>query len=290
MVAKNDFRKGALLMSLAMVVFATQDGASRYLSENYSVELVLMIRFWFYAAFAIALAARQPGGIREQLRSKKPIFQSFRVFILIVEIYITVLAFVKIGLINTISIFMSYPLMVAVLSVPFLGEKIGWRRWSAISFGFIGILIILQPSKAVFSSFALIPLLSAFLFACYGVATRYVAYYDDAMKSFFWTGIVGAICATIGGIYSWEPIARHDMIWMVLLSLSGILGHFLLIKAYEIAEASSIQPFCYLHLVFITFIGISFFNETVTLPIFIGALFIVGAGLFTFWRTHISEQ
>jgi drug/metabolite transporter (DMT)-like permease len=89
-----------------------------------------------------------------------------------------------------------YFLLVAALSGPLLGEKVGWRRWTAIGIGFVGVLIVLQPGVQVFSPYALIPLLAAFLFALYGLLTRYVARKDAASVTFFWAGVVGAVAIT----------------------------------------------------------------------------------------------
>jgi drug/metabolite transporter (DMT)-like permease len=83
-----------------------------------------------------------------------------------------VLAFTLIGLVETHAVFTTYPLLVAALSGPVLGEKVGWRRWTAIAIGFVGVLIILQPGAGVFSPVALVPLLAAFMFALYALLTR----------------------------------------------------------------------------------------------------------------------
>ncbi len=96
-----------------------------------------------------------------------------------------VIAFVKLGLVEAHAVFTCYPLLVAALSGPVLGESVGWRRWTAIGIGFVGVLIILQPGMHVFSPWAIVPLICAFLFALYGLLTRYVARKDAASVSLF---------------------------------------------------------------------------------------------------------
>jgi drug/metabolite transporter (DMT)-like permease len=177
-------------------------------------------------------------------------------------------------------------LLIAALSGPILGERVGWRRWTAIGVGFIGVLIILQPGFRVFSPYALVPLASAAMFALYGLLTRYAARKDTAATSFFWTGTVGAVAMTIIGIWFWEPMSRPDWAWMALLCVTGALGHWLLIKCYEVSEASAVQPFAYLQLVFAASLGIVVFGETVELNVAIGAAVVVTAGLFTLWRAR----
>ena len=280
---------GILLMSATALVFALQDGMSRHLAANYNVWMVVMIRFWFFAIFAVALASRR-GGVGAVMRSRMPWLQTARGLLLVVEICIMVLAFIKLGLIATHAIFVSYPLIVAALSGPVLGEHVGWRRWTAIGVGFLGVLIILQPGVAVFSPWALVPLLSAFMFALYGLLTRYVAQGDAAMTSFLWTGVVSAIAITPVGLWFWEPMSAVDWGWMLTLCFSAAIAHFMMIKAYEIAEASDVQPFALLQLVFIAILGVTLFGETIAANVVIGAALVVGAALFTLLRARTLER
>lgn len=283
-MSQNNTRTGIILMIAAVFVFAVQDGVSRLLADAYNVWMIVMIRYWFFALFVVAVAARSAGGIRAAAATSQPLLQTFRGVLLVLEVVVTIYAFVLLGLIPTHALFASYPLMIAALSGPVLGEKVGPRRWAAIGAGFIGILIILRPGLAVFTPEALIALLAALMFAVYGLTTRYAARRDSAATSFFWTGTTGAVAISLVGIWFWEPMAPQDWIWMGMLCITGALGHFLLIKCYEQAEASAVQPFAYFQLVFVSIIAVSFFGETTDLPTVIGAVIVVGAGLFTAFR------
>ena len=283
-MTKQNERLGILLMIITTIVFASQDGLSKYLATEYNVYMVVMIRYWFFAAFVISMSSRRTGGIKRVAKTKSPILQIFRSVILVAEMCITILAFTLLGLAETHAIFASYPLIIAMLSGPILGEYVGWRRWLAISVGFIGILIILNPGNGIFSPYALVPLAGAILFALYGLLTRYVSQYDSSSTSFFWTGVVGSIAMTVVGLNFWDPVSKSDWSIMLLLSASGVVGHYLLIKCYEVAEASAVQPFAYLQLIWASMIGIIIFGEQITTNVLIGACIIVGAGLFTLWR------
>ena len=283
-MTKQNERLGILLMIITTIVFASQDGLSKYLATEYNVYMVVMIRYWFFAAFVISMSSRRTGGIKRVAKTKSPILQIFRSVILVAEMCITILAFTLLGLVETHAIFASYPLIIAMLSGPILGEYVGWRRWLAISVGFIGILIILNPGNGIFSPYALVPLAGAILFALYGLLTRYVGQYDNSITSFFWTGVVGSIAMTVVGLNFWDPVSKSDWSIMLLLSASGVVGHYLLIKCYEVAEASAVQPFAYLQLIWASMIGIIIFGEQITTNVLIGACIIVGAGLFTLWR------
>lgn len=280
-------RRGIALMVLTTFIFSIQDAISRHLGANYSVFMVVMIRFWFFAAFVVATAARQEGGLGLAVRSRYPLLQAVRGLLLVAEVCVMVVAFVNLGLVATHAVFTCYPLLVAALSGPVLGETVGWRRWAAIGVGFVGVLVILQPGYAVFSPWALVPLLAAFMFAVYGLLTRYVARGDSATVSFFWTGTVGALAMTAIGLWFWEPMAPADWGWMAALCCTAMVAHWCLIRAYELAEASAVQPFAYLQLPFVSILGLVVFDETLSANLVIGAGIVVSAGLFTLWRQKV---
>jgi drug/metabolite transporter (DMT)-like permease len=283
-VSETNNKLGIWLMVATTMVFAMQDGLSQHLAGSYNVMMVVMVRYWFFASFVMVVASRRAGGLRAAATTTQPMLQGFRAVLLAAEICVTVLAFTYLGLVETHAIFACYPLMIAALSGPVLGEKVGWRRWSAIGVGFIGILIILQPGYAVFSIYAIIPAVAALMFALYGLLTRYAARKDRAATSFFWTGTVGAVFMTIVGIWFWEPMSGPDWALMGVLCMTGAFGHYLLIRCYDVAEASAVQPFAYLQLPFASSIGIFVFGETMQPHVAFGATLIVAAGLFTLWR------
>jgi drug/metabolite transporter (DMT)-like permease len=289
-MSEQNTRLGIWLMVATTLVFALQDGLSRHLAGSYNVWMVVMIRYWFFAAFVVAMAARSPGGIRAAAATSQPALQVARGLLLALEICVMVSAFVLLGLVESHAVFTCYPLLVAALSGPVLGEKVGWRRWTAIGIGFLGVLVILKPGVAVFSPAALVPLLAAAMFALYGLLTRYAARQDSAATSFFWTGTVGAAAMTAIGIWFWQPMNAPDWGWMALLCMTGALGHYLLIRAYDVAEASAVQPFAYLQLVFASAIGILVFGEILEWNVVAGAGLVVAAGLFTLWRARVRGQ
>lgn len=280
----NNVRLGVALMIATTVVFSVQDGISRYLAGEYNTLMVVMIRYWFFALFVMAVAARSAGGLRAAARTSQPLIQIIRGLLLAGEICVMIYGFTVLGLVQSHAVFTCYPLLVAALSGPILGEKVGWRRWSAIAVGFVGVLIILQPGYGVFDPSAVIPLLAAVMFAVYGLLTRYAGRRDRTATSFFWTGVTGAVFMTLIGLSSWEPMSGSDTIWMAALCVTGALGHWLLIRCYEVAEASAVQPFAYFQLVFAASIGLIVFGEVLTSNVVIGVAIIVAAGLFTLWR------
>lgn len=289
-MAKQNTTLGIWLMVLCIFIFAAQDGISRHLAGTYNVWMVVMIRYWFFAAFVIAMALRAPQGFKAAIKSHFLGWQITRGALLALEICVAVAAFAMIGLIGAHAIFAAAPLIVAALSGPILGEKVGWRRWSAIGVGMIGILIILKPGAEVFTPASVLALLAAVMYAVYGILTRYVGRKDSASVSLFWTGTIGAVVMTAIGPFFWQNMAPWDWAWMGLLCCTGIISHWLMIKVYEIAEASAVQPLAYLQLVFVSIIGVTIFDETVAPNVILGAAIVVAAGLFTVLRTARLSQ
>ncbi len=286
----QDNRTGILLMVMTMLIFAIQDAISQHLARNYNVFMIVMIRYWFFAAFAISLASRQSGGLRAAASTRRLALQIFRGVLLAAEICVMVTAFVHLGLVESLAIFASYPLIVVALSGPILGETVGPRRWMAVGIGFLGVLVILQPGLQVFSPLAIIPMVSTVMFALYGLLTRLASKADSTATSFFWTGTTGAVVMTTVGVWYWQPMSPEDWGWMIALCITGVVAHWCLIRSYELAEASALQPFAYLHLVFGAALGMLIFNETLRPNVAIGAAIVVLAGLFTLWRTQLQRN
>ncbi|WP_128254840.1 DMT family transporter [Falsirhodobacter deserti] len=283
-MTRPDTRKGIACMIAATLVFSVQDALSRHLGETNNVFVIVMIRYWFFAAFVVALALKAPGGLGRALRPRFPVIQVLRGVMLVAEICIMVVAFVKLGLVATHAVFTCFPLLVAALSGPVLGEYVGWRRWTAVAVGLVGVLVILQPGGGVLSLWSVLPFAAALLFALYGLLTRYVAAEDGAAVSFFWAGTSGAVAITMLGLWFWEPLSEGSWPWMAALCVTGIIGHWCMIRAYDYAEASAIQPFSFLQLVWASIIGVAFLGESLTANVVIGAGIVVAAGLFTLWR------
>ena len=282
----KDATNGIWLMIGAVTVFAMQDGFSRHLAETYNTFMVVMIRYWFFAAFVLVLAWRQPQGIVAAVRTHHPWLHLMRASLLIAEVCVIVYGYTLIGLINSHAIFAVCPLLVAGLAVPLLGERIPWQRWAAIGAGLVGVLIILQPGSGVFSLASLLPLAAATMFAIYSLLTRLTTRDETAFVALFWSAIIGAGLVTVIGLPKWEPMIGTDWLWMTVYALLAILGNWLLIRCYEVAEASSVQPFAYLQIVLVTLIGIVVYGEVLRTPVLIGGAIVVGAGLFALMQAR----
>ncbi|MEM6489792.1 MAG: DMT family transporter [Pseudomonadota bacterium] len=270
---------------VAVTLFAVQDGISKHLAEAYPVPFFVMIRYWFFLAFVLALASRQAGGIQGAARTRMPVVQSVRGVLLVVQIVVIVESFDLVGLSTTHAIFALHPLLATLLAIPVLGETVGWRRLAAVGVGFAGVLVILRPSGTFFVPEALVALLAAVMFSAYGVLTRLATRTDGSgQPAFFYTGAAGAVAATAMGMGFWVPMSAADWGWLGVLCVTGMSGHYCLIRALDATEAVRIQPLVYLQMVYAQGIGLVVFGEALDPLTLLGMAMIVGAGLYAIWR------
>ncbi len=273
-------RRGIWLMVASVALFAIQDGFSRYLAGTYNTLMVVTIRYWVFSAFVLIWAARRPEGFRAAVTSARLPAHILRAVLLVAEICIIVWGYTLIGLIESHAVFAICPLLIVALSGPLLGEAISLRRWLAVGAGMIGVLIILRPGAGVFSWTALVPMVSAVLFALYSVLTRLTTKGEANFPAFFWPAVIGAVLMTLIGVPHMQAIAPADLPIFAAYGGVSILSNWTLQKTYQTAEASVVQPFAYLQIVFVSGVGMLIFGETLAPQVAIGAAVVVAAGLY----------
>ncbi|WP_077964889.1 DMT family transporter [Ensifer adhaerens] len=278
--------RGYMFAFLAICIFAGQDAITKYLGDRYPALFITMIRFWAFALFVLVFAASSSGGLRNTVRTRRPWLQILRGLLLVAEIVVIVISYVHAGLAMSQSIFQATPLIITILSIPLLGETVGWRRGAAILIGLIGVLVIINPVNVHFDMSLLLPLAASVLFALYSIATRAVSREDSAVTSLFYAGVVGAVAISMIGPFYWTEVEPTDWFALAALCICGTLSHYFLIRAYGLLPAAEVQPITYFQLVLNVMFAVLLFGETITHNMIVGALIVVGAGLFTIWREH----
>ncbi len=276
--------EAVVLMIIAMFIFAVQDAISRHLAETYNTIMVVLIRYWFLALVVIGVAHIRLGGIARVARTKRLLMQISRGVLLAAEVVVTVTAFVYIGLIGSHAIFACYPLMALALAVPILGERVEARHWLAVLLGLVGVLVIIRPGGTTGGWEVILPIVAAFMFALYQILTRLTSREDSSETSFFWMALGGAGAITLIGPFFWEPIDPKDWGWMATLCLTSMIGHFLLIRALGLTQASDLQPYSYFQFVFAIPVGMIAFSERLEATTLLGAVIVVAAGILAMRR------
>lgn len=283
-------RLGALFTIAAVFVFGLQDGVSKLLAQQYHVFFVITVRYWVFLFVLLSVYASRRGGLRRVAKSQRPLRQLLRGALLACQVCMIVQSFASLGLSTTHAVFSSFTLLVALGSWLFLGEKVGPARQLAIAVGFVGVLVILRPGSQVFDPLALLPLGGACTFAIYQLLTRTVSAVDAPQTSFFYTGLGGAAVMSFVGPFYWQQPDLVGWCWLAVVSASSMLGHFLFIQALRYAEASAIQPLVYLQLVVAMTVGVTVFGERLDAATIVGAVLVVGAGLFTLHRQRLRGR
>jgi drug/metabolite transporter (DMT)-like permease len=276
--------RGILLTLLAMGLFSCTDGLSKLLVAHYPPALVLWLRHLAAVPVAFLILARQHP-IR-LLRSRAPWLQLARIVLQVAVMNLVLVAFRVMPLADTQAILAAAPLLVTALSVPFLGEQVGWRRWLAVAIGFVGVLIIVRPGLGALQPGAIIALLAACLYAVYNVLTRRVAAIDPAETSFLLQIMLATVLLSFIGPFFWvTPALAH---WPLILTLAtfAALGHLCLVRALAVASAVVVQPFTYTSLLYAIGVGYLLFGDVPDPPTLLGAAVVVGAGVYAAIRSH----
>ncbi|HSA81768.1 MAG TPA: DMT family transporter [Geminicoccaceae bacterium] len=274
--------RGIACVLVAWLLFACMDAGSKQLAEDYSIVQILWLRFLSLAVIAAWLVRRQGGIIA--FRTRHFWLQGARSLLLVVEIGLFILTISVLPLANAHAILAVTPLLVTALSVPLLGERVGIRRWSAIGIAFIGMLIILRPGFGMMHPMALVALLCAAMFALYQILTRIVSRADPPLTTLFYTALVGAAGLTVVGPFHWATPDAAGWALFGLVAALGASGHYLLIKALQLAPASTLQPYSYTILIWATLVGFLLFGNLPDLATVAGALIIAASGIYTFAR------
>lgn len=275
---------GILMMLAATGMFGAMDGMSKILVLHYPAPLVLWIRHLIAVPLVLGAFFAMRG--RPPLRAARPWLQIARTTVLVVEMTLVMIAFRIMPLAAVHAIVAATPLLVTALSVPVLGERVGWRRWLAVLAGFFGVLLIVRPGIGVVHPGALLALVCALLFAVYNLLTRLVARADQPATSFVWQTATSAVLLTLVGPPLWVPIAPGHWPLLAALGLLGASGHYLMVRALALVPAVVVQPIFYMMLVWAAFWGFVLFGEIPDRFTVLGALLVVGAGLYAAWREH----
>ena len=281
--------KGIFALILATLLFASQDAITKHLISSISVVQLMFVRYFFFALFALVYASRRLR-LRDGFRSYWPKLQILRGLLIAGEMALFAYSLKYLGIAEMHTIFACFPLIITVLSVPLLGEQVGWRRWLAVSVGFIGTLIIIQPGSGVFSPFAMTALTCALMFAIYNIITRKVSRQDSFETSLLYFGLVGFLVTLLAVPFFWQSMSNAEILWLLMISIISIFSHLLLIKSLELAPAVILQPFNYFILVWAMIIGYSFYGEILETTTLIGASLVIGSGVYIARREYLVAR
>jgi drug/metabolite transporter (DMT)-like permease len=274
---------GIALMCGAVACFAFLDTTAKYLNLHMSTLEVVWARYT--GAFLLPFIVSNPWTRPGLVTTARPLLQVGRSVLLLASTMCNFMALRYLQLDEAISIAFSTPFFVAALSGPILGEWVRWRRWTAISVGFLGVLVVTRPGPGSFQPAALLSLGGAMCYALYALSTRILARTDSNETTLFYSNIVGAGAMLPVVPFFWTtPTDALIIALMVATGALGSFGHYLLIAAHRLAPAAVLSPFIYTEIPLMIVLGFLVFADLPNRWTLTGAAIVVASGLYILHR------
>ena len=252
----------------------------------YTDELHAVLLVWGYFVGITVFVAGYFGcrGQFAPLKSSRPALQIARSGFLVASIACLFVSLTYLPIAEATAIGFTGPLFITALSVPLLGERVGWHRWLAVIIGLAGVLIIIRPGGAVWHWSASVALMDAVCFALFQLATRRLANHDRHETTLLYTSIGGTLWATVMVPFFWTAPTTSQIGMFVIIGAMGAGAHFFMIQAFLRAEASLLAPFNYTKLIWVTVSGYLVFDDFPGLETMIGSAIIATAGLYVLYQ------
>jgi drug/metabolite transporter (DMT)-like permease len=286
--------RGLALMAFAMMILPCMDAIAKYMAtvQSMSPGQVSFYRFFFQMILTLPLLVTVSG--KSAFRARRPWMNLLRGVLHAAATLLFFTAVKYMPLADVFAIYFVEPFMLTGLSAAFLGEKVGWRRWTAIAIGFGGAMMVIQPSFAIFGLKALLPVVCAFLFALYLFLNRAIGEADAPLTMQTISGLGGTVfmglvlaAGNSFGNVDFAPALPASAFTLSILLVLGALsayGHLIIVQAFRLAPLSILAPFQYFEIISATILGFLVFDEFPSASKWLGVAIIVGSGLYVIWR------
>ena len=277
---------GIGLMLLGIFLFCCNDALGKWLLGSYSVWQMLTIRSIAAIALLAPLIWRERASFAA---APRPGLQALRVLMSVTESIMFFWALSYLPLADTITFYLAAPIYVTAISALFLKEPVGWRRWSAVVAGFVGVVIALRPSAATLSWPALIAIVGSLGFAVFLIITRIVRGTSEVVLV---TGQFGTMLVVAGSVapFGWVAPGALDFGLLLVLGVVAMSAFACMNRSLKLAPASVVVPYQYTMIVWAVVLGWLVFGDVPDAFTLSGAAIIVGAGLYILWREQIVTR
>ena len=276
----NPYTYGIILILLTYLSFGILDTIQKTAVQYHSVFVLLFVKYTFCLIFSFFIAKKN--NVKNYYLSNNYKIQITRCILSVCEACFFVLSFRYLALADAHTIGSLSPVLVVFFSYLILKEKINLATWVAIGISFFGVLLIMRPGLTIFNPYLVIPLLAAFFYSLFQIATRLNAQYDDNETMLFYNGLIGVIITSILSLFFWQPLHSFSFIFFIFLGFFFCMGLFLQIKALSITPASVLAPYNYTIIVWAILFGFVVYKEIPDIFTIIGAIIIVASGVFIF--------
>ncbi len=272
---------GILAMLLAMLLFAANDTMGKWLVSTYGVGQIMFLRSVGALLVIAPFLTRLPPGAL--WRVERPWLLTLRCFFGAFEASAFYYATITLPLADVITYWLAAPIYVAALSPWLLKEKVGWRRWTAIAVGFVGVAVALRPSSAALTPAAVVSLVGSFVFSLTVVYGRQLRGTPDIVLV-FWQFVAALLCGLATVPFFWVPPSTRDFGLLALLGIVSMVGHVCVTRSLKLGSAATVAPMQYSTLLWGVIFGWIFFGEVPDAMLLVGAAIIIASGLFIAFR------
>ncbi len=287
MASKNDNLLGIILMILGMFCLSVNDVTVKGLNNFFPVWEIVFFRA--LSGLIVSIGLILFFGI-DKIKTQKPVRHFIRAFCAVgcVVFYFFGLKFLLLS--ENVAIVHSAPILAAILAVPILGEKLGWKRSIAIILGFIGVLIIVKPGSDLFKLVSIFPIISAIFMAGVYITTRSLMKTESSVAIIFYYSVALLITSLVFFPKNFIFPTYYQLIPLMALGIMGSLGHFFISQAAKHADVIVISPFEYSSFLFVAIMGYYFYNEIPSSSIYFGGALIIISGSYIAYREHVTEK
>ena len=280
--------KAIIFNLLAWVMLPIMDGFAKYLSAELPVLQITWARYFFTVVFTFPLMFFF---FKKYLVwTDKPKLQLIRGLILLTANISFFYSISVISLPKALTLAFVAPLVVTAFSPFFLGESVGYRRWTAVIIGFIGSLVVIRPGFVEINLASLAALGTGIMYGFYLIITRKLSTSDNPLLTLLLTGVVGAIIATTFMPFVWVSPTFNQWSIMAAIGLFACIGHLFIILSLRYADASKLAPFSYFEIVTNIIIAYYFFGDFPDSWTFLGLFIIVFSGIYISRRENIVNN
>lgn len=272
----------------SLVLFCTMDAMVKGLGGTYGPFQIMLFRS-AVALLPIALIVWRAGDLRI-VRSNRPWLQVTRILAGLGSTAGFFYVFPRMPLVDAYAISFAAPFFMVALSVPLLTEQVGWRRWSAVAVGFVGVMVMLDPLGISFHAISLVLLGATFCYSLSTILVRLVSRYDSDAATMFWFSVVSSAVSLTAAIPDWVWPTPMDWMWLLLLGLLGGVAQVLVTRAWRLAPAAVLAPFDYAGIVLAVLYGYLWFKEEPSWTVWLGLPLVIGSGLYILHRERVRAR
>lgn len=282
-------RNGVIIALVGMLLFALNDTMGKWLVATYSVGQVVLLRS--VAALIVLAPFVWWMGWRPLFQVERPRMQASRAVISTFETMFFYAAVFYLPLADVMTYWLAAPIYIAALSPFLLGEHVGWRRWTAIAVGFLGVVVALQPSPEMFQSpAAAVSIIGTLFFAFLLISGRSLRNTPDTVLV-FWQNLMGAVIGGAFALFDWVTPTARDLVLLGLLGVVAMTAHAMINRSLKLTDASVVAPLQYSLLFWAIVFGWLFFGDLPSAAMMLGAALIVASGLYIFFReTQLKKR